>query len=67
MRTALPSAISSLRTASVNPRTANLAPQYALCNGMPRKARDEPTLTITPRSRAAMRRSAAAVPLTCPR
>jgi len=47
----LPSCISSVRSDSVNPLTACLAPQYADCNGMERSLSADPTWTMVPRSR----------------
>ncbi len=65
--TLLFSCASSVITDSVNPFTACLDPQYGACNGIERKAIAEPTLTMTPRSRDRIRRSAASVPHTCPK
>ena len=65
--TPLLSCSSSQRSDSVKPLMACLAPQYAVCNGIPRWARAEPTCTIVPRFRGSMRRRAAVVPYTKPR
>ena len=60
--TLLFSCSSSQRSASWKPWIACLAPQYAVCSGMPRYARAEPTCTIAPRSRLFIRRRADMVP-----
>ena len=52
--TSLFSCLSSVMTDSVNPFIACFAPQYADCNGIPRKASAEPTWTMTPRLRGRM-------------
>ncbi len=65
--TSLWSCINSVRTDSVNPTIACLAPQYADCNGMPRYASADPTCTTVPRPAGRIRRSAAIVPYTNPR
>jgi hypothetical protein len=58
---------SSVRTLSVKPRIANLAPQYADCSGIARYASADPTCTMDPWSRSTIRRSADIVPCTAPR
>ena len=56
----------SVITDSVNPLQACFAPQYGAWSGMPRNASAEPTWTIVPRLRSAIRLSAARVPQTMP-
>ena len=56
--------MSSVRSESWKPRTPNLAPQYALCSGMPLYASADPTLMIVPWFRGRIRRSATIVPHT---
>jgi hypothetical protein len=53
---------SSVRSDSVKPWIACLAPQYADWSGIARCAGAERTWTITPASRGIIRRSAAMVP-----
>ncbi len=60
----LPSWISSARSDSVKPRSANLAPQYAPWTGIARQASTELTWTTVP---PCMCLSAVRVPLTAPR
>ena len=64
VRTRLCSCSSSHRSDSLKPWIACLAPQYAVCSGMPRYASADPTCTIVPRSRGSIRGSAALVPYT---
>jgi hypothetical protein len=57
-----PSCISSVRTDSVNPMRACLAPQYADCSGIERALSAEPHCTIVPRFRGRILDSATIVP-----
>lgn len=65
--TPLPSCINSVRSDSVKPSSACLAAQYADWSGMARYASADPTCTMVPRLRGAIRLSAASVPYTAPK